>query len=126
VFGPTYNLINRFNRLSTQIRTLIPAAEIDRRLAGINHFSALDRATVQVIRRLRRRDYDGETSEGEQFPVLNVFSREDWIHHRWASELKFVRGDNSPLDAIWPIWGVLDSTPNGRGQTGGYPSLQYE
>ena len=47
------------------------------------------------------RDYHGETPEGEQLPVLNVFSRdEDGIHHRWASELTFVRGDNSPLDAI--------------------------
>jgi hypothetical protein len=34
-----------------------------------------------------------------------------------ASELTFVRGDNSPLDAIWPIWRVLDLTPNRRGQT---------
>jgi len=73
------------------------------------------------------RDYHGETPEGEQIPVLNVFSRdEDGIHHRWASELTFVRGDNSPLDPIWPIWGVLDLTPNGRGQTAAYPSLQYE
>ena len=73
------------------------------------------------------RDYHGETQEGEQLPVLNVFSRdEDGIHHRWASELTFVRGDNSPLDPIWPIWGVLDLTPNGRGETAAYPSLQYE
>jgi hypothetical protein len=54
------------------------------------------------------RDYHGETPEGEQLPVLNVFSRDaDGIHHRRASELTFVRGDNSPLDPIWPIWGVL-------------------
>ena len=73
------------------------------------------------------RDYHGETPEGEQLPVLNVFSRdEDGIHHRWASELTFVRGDNSPLDPVWPIWGVLDLTPNGRGETAAYPSLQYE
>ena len=73
------------------------------------------------------RDYHGETPEGEQLPVLNVFSRdEDGIHHRWASELTFVRGDNSPLDPIWPIWGVLDLTPNGRGETAAYPSLEYE
>jgi predicted dithiol-disulfide oxidoreductase (DUF899 family) len=73
------------------------------------------------------RDYHGETPEGEQLPVLNVFSRdEDGIHHRWASELTFTRGDNSPLDAIWPIWGVLDLTPEGRGETADYPSLDYE
>jgi predicted dithiol-disulfide oxidoreductase (DUF899 family) len=56
-----------------------------------------------------------------------VFSRdEDGVHHRWASELTFVRGDNSPLDPIWPIWGVLDLTPDGRGETAAYPSLDYE
>ncbi|MFM1728720.1 DUF899 family protein [Prescottella soli] len=43
------------------------------------------------------RDYHAETPEGEQLPVLNVYSRdEDGIHHRWASELTFVRGDSSP------------------------------
>jgi predicted dithiol-disulfide oxidoreductase (DUF899 family) len=73
------------------------------------------------------RDYHGETADGEQIPVLNVFSRDEYgIRHRWASELTFVRGDNSPLDPIWPIWGVLDLTPNGRGETAAYPSLQYE
>src|SRR5262245_31115323 len=73
------------------------------------------------------RDYHGETPGGEQLPVLNVFSRDrDGIRHRWASELTFVRGDNSPLDAIWPIWGILDLTPNGCGETATYPSPQYE
>ena len=73
-------------------------------------------------------DYHGETPEGEQLPVLNVFSRdEDGIHHRWASELTFAPGgDTSSLDPIWPIWGALDMTPEGRGDGAGYPSLQYE
>jgi predicted dithiol-disulfide oxidoreductase (DUF899 family) len=73
------------------------------------------------------RDYHGETPEGEQLPVLNVFSRdEDGIHHRWASELMFAGGGTSALDPIWPIWGALDLTPKGRGDAAAYPSLQYE
>jgi predicted dithiol-disulfide oxidoreductase (DUF899 family) len=74
------------------------------------------------------RDYHAETPEGEQLPVLNVFSRdEDRIHHRWASELTFAAGgDTSSLDPVWPIWGALDVTPEGRGDPAGYPSLQYE
>jgi predicted dithiol-disulfide oxidoreductase (DUF899 family) len=73
------------------------------------------------------RDYHGETPQGEQLPILNVFSRDEGeIRHRWASELTFVRGDSSPLDSIWPIWGVLDLTPDGRGEIADYPSLQYE
>jgi predicted dithiol-disulfide oxidoreductase (DUF899 family) len=72
-------------------------------------------------------DYHGETPEGDQLPVLNVFSRdEDGIHHRWASELMFADGDLRHLDPISPVWGVLDLTPNGRGDTAAYPSVQYE
>ena len=75
-----------------------------------------------------KRDYHGETPEGEQLPVLSVFSRdEDGIHHRWSSELMFEPGrGSSALDPIWPIWGALDLTPNGRGDAAAYPSLQYE
>jgi hypothetical protein len=74
------------------------------------------------------RDYHAETPEGEQLPVLSAFSRDDdGIHHRWASELTFViGGDTSSLDPVWPIWGALDVTPEGRGDVADYPSLQYE
>jgi predicted dithiol-disulfide oxidoreductase (DUF899 family) len=73
-----------------------------------------------------KRDYRAETPDGEQLPVLQVFSRaEDGIHHRWSSELMFAGGGTSALDAVWPIWGALDLTPIGRGDAAGYPSLQY-
>ena len=74
------------------------------------------------------RDYHGETPEGEQLPVLNMFSRDDdGIYYRWASALTFAPGgDTSSLDPIWSIWGALDMTPEGRGDGAGYPSLQYE
>ena len=50
------------------------------------------------------RDYHAETPDGEQIPVLNVFSRdEDGIHHRVDERDDFVRGDTSPLDPISPI-----------------------
>jgi hypothetical protein len=29
------------------------------------------------------------------------------------------------MDAIWPIFGALDLTPQGRGDLAAYPSLQY-
>jgi predicted dithiol-disulfide oxidoreductase (DUF899 family) len=74
-----------------------------------------------------KRDYHAEALEGEQLPVLNVFSRdEDGIHHRWSSELMFAGGGTSALDPVWPIWGALDLTPDGRGDSAAYPSLQYE
>ena len=72
------------------------------------------------------RDYHAETPDGGQLPVLNVFHRgDDGIHHQWASEMTFTRGDTSSLDPIWPIYGALDLTVEGRGDSAGYPSLQY-
>jgi predicted dithiol-disulfide oxidoreductase (DUF899 family) len=72
------------------------------------------------------RDYHAETPDGVQLAILNVFSRnEDGIHHHWASELAFKRGDTSPLDPIWPVYGILDVTREGPGDRAAYPNLQY-
>jgi predicted dithiol-disulfide oxidoreductase (DUF899 family) len=72
------------------------------------------------------RDYHAETPDGGQLPVLNVFSRdENGIYHHWASEMTFKRGDTSSLDAVWAIYGVLDLTREGRGDSAAYPNLQY-
>jgi predicted dithiol-disulfide oxidoreductase (DUF899 family) len=65
-------------------------------------------------------DYHAETPEGEQAPILNVFVRdEDQVRHRWAMELMLARRgegeDPRHVDSIWPIWSVLDMTPDGRG-----------
>jgi len=72
------------------------------------------------------RDYHAETPAGVQVPALNVFHRdEDGIHHRWAAEMIFANGDSKALDSIWPIFGALDLTPEGRGDGAAYPNLQY-
>lgn len=74
------------------------------------------------------RDYHGEDAEGRQWPMLNVFRKADGIRHAWGSELlgaKEERGQNSRhVDLIWPLWNVLDLTPQGRG-TDWYPRLEY-
>lgn len=75
------------------------------------------------------RDYQGETAEGEQMPMLHVFTRRNGkIYHFWGSEMLFppsARGQHSRhVDMIWPLWNVLDHTPAGRG-TDWYPSLRY-
>jgi predicted dithiol-disulfide oxidoreductase (DUF899 family) len=68
------------------------------------------------------RDYHAEKPDGVQLAVLHVFSRDDdGIHHHWTSEMTFKRGDTSSLDPVWPIYGVLDLTREGRGDT----NLQY-
>ena len=72
------------------------------------------------------RDYHGETPNGEQLPVLNVFSRdEDGIHHHWASELTF----NARRHQL-PRPGLADLRRSrfdaeGRGDSVPTPTLQY-
>jgi predicted dithiol-disulfide oxidoreductase (DUF899 family) len=74
------------------------------------------------------RDYHAETPEGNQIPILNVFVRDgEEIHHSWASELMFAPRDDDlearHVDLIWPIWNVLDMTPQGRGSGNDFPSF---
>lgn len=72
------------------------------------------------------RDYHAEDEKGVQISVLNVFARlDDGVHHHWASELAFRRGDTSPLEPIWPIFGILELTREGGGDRAAYPNLQY-
>jgi predicted dithiol-disulfide oxidoreductase (DUF899 family) len=77
------------------------------------------------------RDYNAETVEGEQVPILNVFVRDaDGIRHSWASELVFAPApegeETRHVDSIWPIWHVLDLTPDGRGTDPDFPQLGYK
>ena len=75
------------------------------------------------------RDYRGESAEGKQLPALNVFvKRGDRIHHVYNTELMFApraKGqDARHVDSIWPLWNLLDLTPEGRGADW-YPKLEY-
>ena len=75
------------------------------------------------------RDYHGETPEGGQLPMLNVFvRRKGKIYHSYATELQFMppdKGQNQRhIDMLWPLWNLLDLTPEGRGADW-FPSLTY-
>jgi predicted dithiol-disulfide oxidoreductase (DUF899 family) len=74
-------------------------------------------------------DYHAETPEGEQIPILNVFVRDAGaIRHSWATELMFAPRDEGMearhVDLIWPMWNVLDMTPDGRGSEPDFPNLR--
>jgi predicted dithiol-disulfide oxidoreductase (DUF899 family) len=74
-------------------------------------------------------DYHGESAEGGQLPMLNVFvRRKGAIRHFYGTELLFAKPEpgqhNRHVDAIWPLWNLLDFTPEGRGKDW-YPKLQY-
>src|SRR5262249_40870342 len=66
------------------------------------------------------RDYHGETAEGAQRPMLNVFTRQDGvIRHFWGSELLYVPSDPGQdprhVGTIEPLWNLFDLTREGRG-----------
>jgi predicted dithiol-disulfide oxidoreductase (DUF899 family) len=76
-------------------------------------------------------DYGAESPDGGQLPMLNVFLRDgDQYRHTWASELMRAPREEGMeprhVDSIWPIWNVLDVTPEGRGTDSNFPSLRYD
>ena len=74
-------------------------------------------------------DYHAESPDGAQDPMATVFTRRDGkIHHFWSSELYLIPTDPGQdmrhVDFMWPLWAVLDRTPEGRG-TDWRPELDY-
>ena len=71
-----------------------------------------------------------EFKDGEEWdmPMLNVFKRErDGIRHFWGCELLWVPPEPDQEyrhnDAMVPLWGLLDTVPEGRGDFS--PELSY-
>jgi len=99
----------------------------------------LEHAKARGWRRLRllssaentyNRDYHGENHEGAQMPMMNVFVQRDGkTRHFYGSEMLYApeeKGQNARhIDMMWPLWNVLDLTPEGRG-TDWYPKLDYQ
>ena len=74
-------------------------------------------------------DYHGEGDRGAQWPMMNVFVRRDGaIRHFWGSEMLTAKADKGQnarhVDLLWPLWGLLDLTPEGRAPDW-YPKLDY-
>jgi predicted dithiol-disulfide oxidoreductase (DUF899 family) len=71
-------------------------------------------------------DYFAEDKEGNQMPLLNVFTKtKEGIFHFYSTELLYcdLKGDPRHVDAIWPIWNLYDMLPEGRKDW--YPKLNY-
>ena len=76
------------------------------------------------------RDYGAEDADGNQWPLATVFTKRGGrIRHTWSSELFFAGSDPGEgprhVDFMWPIWSVLDRTPDGRGSDW-EPKLAYQ
>ncbi len=72
-------------------------------------------------------DYGAENDEGMQIPALNVFVRRDGqIRHFYNAEKLYIDEPGHPrhVDRLWPIWNMLDLTPEGRGEDW-HPKLSY-
>jgi predicted dithiol-disulfide oxidoreductase (DUF899 family) len=74
-------------------------------------------------------DYHTETPEGSQLPIANVFIRRGGkICHSWSSELAFAPAEPGQhprhVDFMWPLWSILDLTPEGRSRSW-EPRLEY-
>jgi predicted dithiol-disulfide oxidoreductase (DUF899 family) len=74
-------------------------------------------------------DYYAELPNGSQLPMLNVFRKTDeGIFHFYSSEMVYAPPDEGQnerqVDMIWPLWNLLDITPEGRG-TDWHPKNSY-
>ena len=66
-----------------------------------------------------KRDYHGETADGQQMPMLNVFHRDgDVIRHFWSTALLYAPTDPGQdprhVGTLEPLWNLFDLTPEGR------------
>ena len=81
---------------------------------GWRHLRVLSSATNTY-----NRDYHGETADGIQRPMLNVFHRDrDGIRHFWGAELLYAPNDHGQeprhVGTLEPLWNLFDLTPEGR------------
>jgi predicted dithiol-disulfide oxidoreductase (DUF899 family) len=65
------------------------------------------------------RDYFGETADGSQVPMLNVFHRDgETIRHFWGAELTYGPSDpgqdHRSVGTLEPLWNLFDLTREGR------------
>lgn len=121
VNGQATHLTQRAN-LVVIGRSLAPRLEAWRSERGWQHLRLLSSAGNTY-----NADYGAEDAEGNQWPMLHVWRRvEGKVRHFWGSELLHVKTDGHPrhLDLLWPLWQLLDLTPEGRGDTW-MPQLWY-
>jgi predicted dithiol-disulfide oxidoreductase (DUF899 family) len=107
------HIMQRIN-LAIVARSPIPRILPFARERGWQHLRLLSSAANSY-----NRDYHGESETGEQWPMMNVFVRRNGrIHHTWGSEMFFGTPDRGQdprhVDLLWPIWQLVDLTPDGR------------
>lgn len=124
--GLNGNAVHIGQRVNFAVVARSPATRLDEwvRHRGWNNLRLLSSANNTY-----NRDYHAESPVGLQLPACNVFVRTpEGIHHSYATEILYVPLEGEQprhMDLMWPLWNVLDLTPEGRG-TDWMPRLSYE
>ena len=121
--GAAEHIAQRVN-LAVVVKTGLPRLAAHARQRGWRRLRLLSSATNSY-----NRDYHGETADGAQMPMMNVFRRDgEVVRHFWGSELLYAPSepgqDPRHGDTLEPLWNLFDLTPEGRG-TDWYPELSY-
>lgn len=107
----------------------VALSPIDRILAFAGQRGWRNLHLVSAAGTTYQRDYKGETAAGAQQPMLNVFRRGEGglIRHASGTEILYAPmepgQDPRHADLFWPLWNLLDMSPEGRGDF--RPSLSY-
>jgi predicted dithiol-disulfide oxidoreductase (DUF899 family) len=122
--GAVPHIVERTN-FAVVTKAPIEAFNAHARARGWRHSRLLSSAGTSF-----NSDYRVESGDDDQYAMVNTFVRRDGkIHHFWSTETWFLPpepGQNPRhVDFVWPLWAVLDTTPEGRG-TDWWPSLSYE
>jgi predicted dithiol-disulfide oxidoreductase (DUF899 family) len=121
--GAAEHIAQRVN-LAVAAKTELPRLLAHAKQRGWRRLRLLSSATNTY-----NRDYHGETADGAQMPMMNVFRRDgEVVRHFWGSELLYAPAepgqDPRHGDTLEPLWNLFDLTPEGRGSDW-YPELSY-
>lgn len=108
---------------------VVAKAPLSRVLTFVNERGWRHLRVLSSANNTYNRDYHGETADGIQRPMLNVFHRDrDGIRHFWGSELLYAASDHGQeprhVGTLEPLWNLFDLTPEGRPDW--YEGFSYE
>jgi predicted dithiol-disulfide oxidoreductase (DUF899 family) len=108
---------------------VVAKAPLARTLAFANERGWRRLRLLSSAKNTYNRDYHGETANGVQRPMLNVFSRDgDAVRHFWGSEMFYAPTDPGQdprhVGTLEPSWNMFDLTREGR-QEDWDEQLQY-
>jgi predicted dithiol-disulfide oxidoreductase (DUF899 family) len=98
---------------------VVAKAPLERLLTFVDERGWRHLRVVSSAHNTYNRDYHGETKDGGQVPMLNVFHRDgETIRHFWGAELTYAPADpgqdHRSVGTLEPLWNLFDLVPEGR------------